>query len=193
MKRAIGLLAALLLLSSDGAARDITTLTNQTFRNITVTRVDPTGVVVSHRDGVHFLEFAILPAAIRKEFGYEEAQAALAIAAKKRQEQALVDAQRRVATTEAAARQAQELQRQAEMHAAAARVAAAQMPVPAPALVIPGETDGIASRSYSDSSIASRSYDSPTRYSGGSSGGSVRVSGYYRKNGTYVRSYTRRK
>src|ERR1041385_5946397 len=46
-------------------ARDIVTLTGQTYYNVTVTRVDKTGILITHRDGTAFLEFSALPPAFR--------------------------------------------------------------------------------------------------------------------------------
>ena len=70
MRRFVLCFLALLAGVSLAIARDITTLTGQTYRAVTVTRVEATGIGISHDDGVTFLDFSLLPSEIRREFGY---------------------------------------------------------------------------------------------------------------------------
>ena len=137
-------------------ARDITTLTGVTYRSVTVTRVEKTGIAISHRDGAGFLDFSILPADIRREFGYTEATYSAAQAAQKQQQELALETQRRL-TAEAVARQAADQRRTAEAQAAATRAAAeraALTPATPP-------SDSIASRDYASRGYTSRDYTTP--------------------------------
>lgn len=75
--------------------------------------------------------------------------------------------------------------------------------VPSPRANLVAEKSALQSRSYGDRSYAARSYvpenledeaaSSKTDYSASESSGRVFVKGYFRKDGTYVRSHTRRR
>lgn len=153
MRRFVLTLVVLLASLSLALARDITTLTGQTYRNVTVTRIDKLGIGITHRDGFAFLDFSILPADIRREFGYTDAAYAAAQAAqtaqKQQQELVAIETQRRLAA-EAATRQA-ELLRQREAAQAAAALAAAQRAAQAPPATI-------ASRDYTSRGYTSRDF-----------------------------------
>lgn len=142
-------------------ARDITTLTGQIYRDVTVTRVEKTGIGILHRDGTAFLDFSILLSEIRKEFGYSEttyAAAKAAEAAQKQQLQLAIETQKRLAA-EAKERQAEEQRRIAEMRAEAARIATdrtALRPFSPPAISI--GTRDYASRGYADRNYRTSPY-----------------------------------
>jgi hypothetical protein len=55
-------------------ARDITTLDGKTYKNVSITP-KPNGLQLIHSTGVAFISFKRLPENIRKEFGYDPAQA----------------------------------------------------------------------------------------------------------------------
>ena len=187
MRRFILCSLALLASVSLALARDITTLTGQTYRTITVTRVEKTGIAISHRDGAAFLDFSILPADIRREFGYTEAGYSAAQTTQKQQQEVAVEYQRRVAA-ETAARQAEEQRQRAEAQAAAALLAAQRAQA-----ALAQQQSSIATRDYTATDYTTRDYGT-TRYTGsGYTGGSVQVRGYTRKDGTYVRPHTRRR
>lgn len=98
-------------------ARDLTTVSGEVFKNITVTKIDATGVQISYADGVVFLDFKNLGEAEQKEFGFNPATYATGWLQKleankyRRQQQALA----------------------AQQAAARARTQAAQQPVTPPA------------------------------------------------------------
>ena len=72
MKRVLYfLLAATLLLGSSGLARDLTTISGDVFKNITVQSKDATGIQIMHDDGVAFLDFKNLSEADQKAFGFD--------------------------------------------------------------------------------------------------------------------------
>jgi len=110
--------ACLCLLSAGGVqARDIVMLSGQVYHGVTVTRVDPTGIAISHKDGAAFLDFLLLPTDIRKEFGYsaEDYKAGKSADAKlKAQKEVAIEKERRLTAeenrlaAEAAAKQARE-------------------------------------------------------------------------------------
>src|SRR4051794_1121703 len=54
-------------------ARDLKTVNGEVFKNITITKQDPTGLLISHDEGVIFIDFRSLAAAEQKEFGYDPA------------------------------------------------------------------------------------------------------------------------
>ena len=138
-------------------------------------------------DGAAFLDFSILPADLRREFGYTEAGYAGAQTAQKQQQEVAVEYQRRIAA-ETATRQAEEQRQRAEAQAASALLAAQRAQ-----LALAQQQSSIATRDYTATDYTTRDYGT-TRYTGsGYTGGTVHVSGYTRKDGTYVHSYTRRK
>lgn len=191
MKRlALGLLAVLCL-GTLAVARDFRTITGQVYRNATVTRVDPTGIAVSHADGIAFLDFKTLPPEVQREFGFNETSY-VATQSANREREALASIQQRATIAAAAAQRVAD--EQARATATAAMIAAQQQQQAAAASI---QQRDYASRDYSSRSYASRDYSAnryvPPEPSASSSGGTVSVRGYYRKDGTYVKGYTRRK
>lgn len=151
-------------------ARDITTLKGDTYYNVTVTRVEKTGIAVMHRTGVAFLDFLILPEEVRREFGYSPEAYAAGQALLQQQALAAAELQRRL-DAEAAARQEQQ-RIEALAKAEAAR-------------------NSIATRDYTVTDYSARSYATSRYSSRDYSSGTVHVKGYLRKNGTYVQPHTR--
>lgn len=187
MKRVLLCLVALLLLAAEVWARDFQTLDGKVYKNVVVTRVEATGIRVSHDDGIGFIDFMLLPSALRKEFGFSQEAYAAGVAAKDQADAAVVEAKRQ-ADLVAIAKQQEAAQQQAQALARVQANVVATQP----------ETGGYARISYSSRNYAARNYSAPT-YSTGSSAGVVsetekteHVSGYYRKDGTYVHSYNRR-
>jgi hypothetical protein len=164
---------------------ELVTLEGTVYRDVTVTRIERTGIRITHRDGLGFVDFNSLPASVRDRFGYTAARYAAGKVAKQRQQQISQTAQRQ-AEVQAAANHAKELEaRQAASNAyQQALLRASQVPAASPT---------IADRNYADTDYSSRGYET-NRYARPSySGGSVQVRGYFRKDGTYVRPHTRRK
>jgi hypothetical protein len=152
-------------------ARDITTLRGETFYDITVTRVEKTGIAVMHRKGVAFLDFSILSEELRREFGYSPEAYAAGQAQIQQQQIAAAELQRKL-DAEAAARQEQ------QRLDTVARAEASRY--------------SIANRDYSVSDYSTRTYGT-NRYAYRSYGSdTVSVKGYVRKDGTYVQPHTRR-
>ena len=97
--RTVTLVLALLLAVPVCFALDITTRKGVTYRQATVTKVEPDGVRISHADGAAKILFEDLPDALQRQYNYDPAK----VAAYRKQ---LADAQ------EAAADKAAEEQRQ---------------------------------------------------------------------------------
>ena len=76
--RLLGFAAVFVLAGSAASARDLKTVNGEVFKNITITKQDPTGLQISHDDGVIFLDFRNLGPAEQKEFGYDPAAYAAA-------------------------------------------------------------------------------------------------------------------
>ena len=171
-----------LLLTCTTSARDIKTTTGETYRNITINRIEPTGISITHSTGVAFLECPILPEEIRREAGCSfEAYAAGKIA-RQEQDKAWAEYRARV-EIEAAQRNAER-----NKQIAAAMDAAELRRIARETLASPIATRDYASVSFESSSLAA------DRYSGRNyapTGGTVSVRGYMRKDGTYVRPHTR--
>ena len=72
MKRIVCLI---FLVSSCCFAGDLTTLDGKTYRNITVTRVEADGLVVTHTEGGCKIDFLNLPEDVRKKYSYDPAKA----------------------------------------------------------------------------------------------------------------------
>jgi hypothetical protein len=180
-----------LALAVAAQARDILTLSGEIYREVTVTKVQADGIRITHSTGIAFLDFASLPEALRKEFGYDPA--AYAAAVKVREER---DAQAR-AERARIAEVTIKAQADAQARIAIAREEALRRlsatPTPAPAPQWLGEKVAesatalhpearYAERDYSAARYEPSSYSARTQY----------VSGYTRKDGTYVHSYYRR-
>lgn len=176
--------------------RDILTRSGDLLKDVSVTKIEQTGIRISHRDGARFVDFKDLPADIQKEFGFNEQLYAAAVAAttdrvallavQRRATVAAIESQR-LADIESAAEQARQL--------AAAKAALASQPPPDTSIA----QRNYGARSYAARDSAARDYTQP-RYVAPpayvpppSSSGTVQVRGYFRKNGTYVSGYTRRK
>jgi hypothetical protein len=168
-----GWLLALLSLMESVAlvvARDITTLKGDSYYNVTVTRVEKTGIAVMHRTGVAFLDFLLLPEEIRREFGYNPEAYADGQALQRQQVAAAAELQRRLDAEAAARQEQQRIEVLAKTEAARNSIATRDYTV----------TD-YSARSYAASRYSNRDYHSDT----------VHVNGYVRKNGTYVQPHTR--
>lgn len=190
--RAIALVVVIFaVLSGSLFGRDIFTLDRKIYNNITVTSVEAAGIKIIHDDGVTFIEFSLLPTALKREFGYNEELYATAVAERKKQEQVAIETQQRLAH---AIEKKTEQDRIAAKQAAeaAAALLATQRKLLEQKKPEPFVSRSVLNRDYEDSSIGSRDYSTP-RYTGTYSGGVTHVKGYYRKDGTYVRPHTRRK
>jgi len=71
--RLLSIAAVCVLTGTAALARDLKTVTGDVYKNITITKQDPTGLQISHDDGVAFLDFRLLGPAEQKEFGYDPA------------------------------------------------------------------------------------------------------------------------
>ena len=94
-------------------ARDLKTINGDVYKNITITKQDPTGLQITHDDGAAFLDFSVLGAAEQKEFGYDPVAYA---AAWKQKAEAAARAQQALAAQRAAAK-AKAQQQQADAQA----------------------------------------------------------------------------
>ena len=89
------LLVGALSIATDWAS-DIHTKDGNVYRNATVTRVEPDGIVIMTNTGVIKLNFSELPKELQQKYGYDPAKAAAFVAAeadkRARQQQAIVSA-----------------------------------------------------------------------------------------------------
>lgn len=68
-------LVALLAAASVASAEDIETLKHEVYKNATVSRVEPDGIVITHAAGIVKIPFAELSEDYKKRFSYDEAAA----------------------------------------------------------------------------------------------------------------------
>jgi hypothetical protein len=71
MKRAIPLLLGLLMAAG---AEDLTTTEGRVYKNVTVRKVEPDGLSISHESGLAKIPFSKLPAEVQKKHGYDPAK-----------------------------------------------------------------------------------------------------------------------
>ncbi len=183
-------------------ARDMRTRGGEIFREVTVTKVELSGLRISHRDGTRFIDFKDLPSELQKEFGYNE-QAYLATQAAQaanNERAALIEVQRRATIAATEAQKLADIERQRDLSIAAEAKRQSELAQGSAASLEPsiGQRDyssrSLGSRSYATRDYTAPRYEAPPAYTPPpSSSGTVQVHGYYRKNGTYVHSYTRHK
>ena len=65
-----------LSLISVAQADDFKTVTGKEYKNATVTRVEPDGIVVTNKEGISKVYFAELPKDVQERFGYDPQKAA---------------------------------------------------------------------------------------------------------------------
>ena len=102
------LIAASALLNSDSFARDLKTLNGDVFKNIIVAKKEAIGLLITHDDGVIFIDFKTLAEADQKEFGFDAVVYSAGLkqrieAEKRRREQALAAQQAAAAARKAGA------------------------------------------------------------------------------------------
>jgi hypothetical protein len=71
MKRAIPLLLGLLMAAG---AEDLTTTEGRVYKNVTVRKVEPDGLSISHESGLAKIPFTKLPKEVQKKHGYDPAK-----------------------------------------------------------------------------------------------------------------------
>src|SRR6266404_7227737 len=69
-------IAWLVMLPRIGFAEDIETLNHQVYKNATISRAEPDGIVVMHSAGIVKIPFSELTPEYAKRFGYDPAKAA---------------------------------------------------------------------------------------------------------------------
>lgn len=69
------LIAAGLLFAGIAAAEDLTTTDGKLYKNVTVTKVEPDGLSISHETGTAKLLFTKLPEDLQRKHGYDPAKA----------------------------------------------------------------------------------------------------------------------
>ncbi len=95
------ILIAIIFTGTPLFAEDITTLSGTKYKNITITRVEPGGISISHDDGLAKIPFTDMAEDLRTKYGYDSKKAAQSMQA----DQA-VAAQRAAAANAAAIQQA---------------------------------------------------------------------------------------
>ena len=65
-----------LLFSAKLLAEDLTTVSGKKYTGVTVTRVEPNGISITHDDGLAKVSFADLSEELRKKYGYDPKKAA---------------------------------------------------------------------------------------------------------------------
>jgi hypothetical protein len=174
MRRLSAVTAFLFIAVFVATARDLTTLEPRTYYSIAINRVEKTGISITHRDGVVFLDFSILPGEVRVEFGYDAAKYQAGLVEKRQQEQAI------------------SIQQQAAAGSGELALQAPPTPTVSPSQA--SSDSSIVGRTYLSSPYPERNYSLPSYSTRSYStvGSPVQVKGYFRKNGTYVRPHTRR-
>jgi len=76
MKSPLGLFAVGLLFVSSLYAEDFTTIDGKKYQNVTLSRVEPDGLVVIAEDGILKIPFLKLSKEVQAKYGYDAAQAA---------------------------------------------------------------------------------------------------------------------
>jgi len=71
MKRAIPLLLGLLMAAG---AEDLTTTEGKVYKNVTVRKVEPDGISITHESGLAKIPFTKLPEEVQKRHGYDPAK-----------------------------------------------------------------------------------------------------------------------
>jgi hypothetical protein len=114
MKAIVFLLVVLVSLPATTFAEEphsITTLSGERFDKATVTTVTVYGISITHARGVAFVPFANLPDTVRRQYGYDPAKIAAAVAAReaevakqRREQQRKAEAKRRDAPRKEALR-----------------------------------------------------------------------------------------
>jgi len=66
----------ILCLTSAGLAEDFKTVSGKEYKDATITRVEPDGLVLKYKSGISKVYFTELPKEIQKRFHYEPAKAA---------------------------------------------------------------------------------------------------------------------
>jgi hypothetical protein len=145
IRRSSTIAALVVCLAGAGVADDFKTLNGKEYKNATVSRQEPDGIIIKNAKAGLLLKlyFTELPKEIQERFGYDQSKAA-----------------------------AYQTQQNAALARAKGKEEAAQQ-----------QTDS--------SLVTGTSGGSGEHSSSSSGGGSVDVHGYYRKDGTYVHSYTR--
>jgi len=69
--RMLGFGVVCALLSATAVGRDLKTFNGEIYKNIAISKIDATGLQISHDDGVAFIDFRNLAETEQKEFGYD--------------------------------------------------------------------------------------------------------------------------
>jgi hypothetical protein len=173
--------------------REIITLDGSVYRDVTIVRIERTGLRVSHREGSGLIDFLALPVSLREKYGFNEESYTAGKAAEEQKERTLVQTQRRLAA-DSLQRAGVERREPAEAPAPVTSMVP-QRPKATPApRVQPSHATQADDSDYDDDPVdrAPRDNRIPpaprTKYSSGT----VRVGPYMRKSG-FVEPYTRRK
>ena len=94
-------LAILALSASVAVAEDFKTINGKEYKNATVSRVEPDGIVVKTKSGISKVYFTELPKDVQERFHYDSEKAAAAAAAEQQQQQQSAVAQQRKADEQA--------------------------------------------------------------------------------------------
>ncbi len=114
--RLLRIASVCVLMGTAVLARDLKTTNGDVYKNITITKQDPTGLQITHDDGVAFIDFRLLGPTEQKEFGYDPAAY---VAAWKQKAEAAAKAQQALAAQQAAARARAQQQQQQQAEAQA--------------------------------------------------------------------------
>lgn len=177
-------IVAFLLCLQVASAKDLKTLDGATYRNMRLSSKTPAGVNITHATGACYIPFSNMSTNDQCAYGYDSVAASTFLVSqeenRKRQEEATATVPFDLSAIPAVrlpSRTPAIVEPQAEAVPPPVRV---EGPVGTPSRY----SSDYSSKSYSGSKYANKSY-------GG--GGRTHVSGYYRKDGTYVRPHTRRR
>src|SRR6266550_8268970 len=73
MKPAVVILALVLAALQFALADDFKTINGKEYKNVTVSRIEPDGIVLASKSGISKVYFVELPKEVQKRFGYDPA------------------------------------------------------------------------------------------------------------------------
>jgi hypothetical protein len=88
------LAVAILCLASIALADDLKTINGTEYKHVTVNRVEPDGIVITHSAGVGKIPFTELPTDVQKRFGYDPVKMEAQITAAKAAEEKHIEEQK---------------------------------------------------------------------------------------------------
>jgi len=177
-------IVALLFCIGAASAKDLKTLDGRTYRNVRLSSKTPAGVQIMHSSGACYVPYSNMSTNDQREYGYDAAAASAFLLRQEEERKRREEAKTLVPLDLSANLAEQTAHRPVVLPQPKTESVVDPPPVECSAPSPSRYSSDYSGKSYSGSKYANKSY---------SGGGSVRVGGYYRKDGTYVRPHTRRR